>query len=100
MPEGAAAIRSGTNSCRGGAPADPGAFRDDGTALGAAATPGGGATVKPYELPDGPGPAETTLAGTTLARAGTANAASAAQVAAPATAARQRDGNNTMSMKI
>ena len=46
IPVGVAAIRSGTNSCRGGAPAEPGTCRDFGTEPADAATPGGGATLK------------------------------------------------------
>ena len=47
IPVGVAAIRSGTNSCRGGAPAEPGTCRDFGMDPSGAATPGGGVTVKP-----------------------------------------------------
>ena len=43
---GVAAMRSGTNSCRGGPPAEPGACRDAGTEPPGAATPGGGVTVR------------------------------------------------------
>ena len=46
IPVGVAAMRSGTNSCRGGAPAEPGTWRDVGTEPPGAATPGGGATLK------------------------------------------------------
>src|SRR6516225_2630777 len=42
MPLGTAAMRSGTNSCRGDAPAEPGAFTESGTESPGAATPGGG----------------------------------------------------------
>ena len=46
IPVGVAAMRSGTNSCRGGPPAEPGACRDAGTEPPGAATPGGGVTVR------------------------------------------------------
>ena len=57
---------------RGSAPAEPGAFRDDGTEL-PAATPGGGVAVKPREPTEDPG-----RPGTAPAWAGTATRASAA----------------------
>ena len=46
IPAGTAAMRSGTNSCRGGAPAEPGTCRDSRSEPLAAATPGGGVTVR------------------------------------------------------
>src|SRR5262245_20643267 len=98
IPVGVAAIRSGTKSCRGGPPAEPGTFSDFGTDPLPAATPGGGVLVKSKELPDGPGPA----------LAGPAKAASVTHAAAvttgscttrrlePARAARHRVRSSTM----
>src|ERR1700683_4055320 len=76
IPAGTAAIRSGTNSCRGGDPAEPGVCKDLGTEAGraeetaeappvraeAAATPTGGETVKGKGLTGGWPATEVTAA--------------------------------------
>src|ERR1700685_1715075 len=77
IPAGTAAIRSGTNSCRGGDPAEPGVCKDLGTEAGraeetaeappvraeAAATPTGGETVEGKGLTGGRPGAEGTGGG-------------------------------------
>ncbi len=79
IPAGTAAMRSGTNSCRGGAPAEPGTWREFGTEPLGAATPGGGLAVKVRVPPEGPGLA--------AAPSGTANAVSVTHAAATVTTA-------------
>src|SRR5690349_20010776 len=96
IPDGAAAMRSGTSSCRGGAPADPGGRSDPRTEPAeeeeeagadqpgeapAGATPTGGGTVIVYGLVP-PGPEAV------AAPAGTASPARQMHAAAPATAIR------------
>jgi hypothetical protein len=89
IPDGAAAMRSGTSSCRGGAPADPGGLSDFGTEAGevagpekdgedpAAATPTGGLTVIVYWPGPEVTPASAGAASPAIVRHATAHAAAA-----------------------
>ena len=105
IPAGTAAIRSGTKSCRGGAPAEPGVVRDLGTEAGRAdeasevrpdtvATPAGGETVKGKVPPAGPDVTAATLAGT--ANPNPVRVRHVTAVAATSWAVRRRHKNSTM----